>query len=332
MDKQLSIIIPVYNAANCLHELHQRLVNVLFQLNLKYEIILIDDSSKDESWKVIETIASQDARVVGLKLSRNFGQHHAITAGLDIAVGERIVLMDCDLQDRPEDIPSLLAKNEEGYDVVIARWKQRNDGFIKRISASIFYYVFSWLAGYYYDGGIRSFRVLSRAAADALRSMREQFRSTAPLNAWIGFDTALVELEPSQRAAGKSSYSLKKLIQLAFTNIVSFSDKPLKISVGLGLVMALCAFIYGGTILVRALIYGVAVPGWSSLITSLYFIGGLILTNLGILGVYLARTFDETKARPLYIIAKRTDLPIAEKRHQILSTKNKFYESSDITI
>lgn len=308
INAQISIIVPVYNAADCLHELHRRLVTVLAQLNLSYEIILIDDSSKDESWKIIENIASQDSHVLGYKLSRNFGQHHAITAGLDMAVGECVVIMDCDLQDRPEDIPLLLAKNQEGYDVVIARWKQRNDGLAKRVSALVFYRVFSWFTGYHYDGGNRSFRLLSRAAADALCSMREQFRSTAPLNNWIGFETIQVELAPSQRAAGKSSYNVKKLIYLAITNIISFSDKPLKIFVSLGLAMAGGAFVYGSYTWINALIHDRAVSGWGSLITSLYFIGGLILTNLGVLSMYLARTFEETKARPLYIIARRTVL------------------------
>jgi polyisoprenyl-phosphate glycosyltransferase len=304
---ELSIVIPVYNASGCLNELHSRIVNTLNKYGIKkYEIILIDDASKDNSWEVIVGIANEDDHVRGFKLSRNFGQHHAITAGQDIACGERILIMDCDLQDRPEDIPLLLAKCDEGFDVVIARWVGRNDRLLKRISAVVFYRLFSWLAGYEYDPGIRSFRILSRVAADAMKSMREQMRSLAPLNIWLGFDTAYVDLEPSDRAAGKSSYNWRKLIRLSITNIVSFSDKPLFISVWLGFVMALLAFCYGGYIVARVLILGIPVPGWTTLITSLYFIGGLILANLGVHGVYLARTFDETKARPLYVISKRT--------------------------
>jgi len=304
---QLSVVIPVYHAAEILDELHRRIQETLKGLGITYEIILVDDASKDNSWGKIVELAKQDAHVRGFKLSRNFGQHHALTAGLDFAQGDKVLFMDCDLQDRPEDIPLLLEKHNEGFDVVIVKWKNRNDIIPKKITAIMFYGILSWFMGYRYDPGIRSFRILSRIAADALKSMREQMRSIGPMSSWLGFDTAYLEIERSIRASGASSYDWRKLFKLASTLIISSSDKPLKISIWVGFFMAFTSFVLGGYLFVRALVLDVSAMGWSSLIVSLYFIGGLVLINLGVIGVYLGKVLDETKSRPIYVVAKTTE-------------------------
>jgi glycosyltransferase involved in cell wall biosynthesis len=304
---KISVVIPVYQAEGCLTELHRQLVSALTQLTPDYEIILVEDCGNDNSWKVIQELAKADPQVRGFKLSRNFGQHHAITAGLDKASGDWTIIMDCDLQDKPKDIHRLLDEALKGNDIVIARWNVRKDVWWKRLTASIFYKVFSMLAGYQYDNGIRSFRIMSRAATVALCSMKEQMRSLAPLSTWLGFDTAYVTVEHSDRLAGNSSYSWRRLMNLATNNIVAFSDKPLKISIGIGFLISMLAFAFGGYTILRVLLYGIPVPGWTSVITSLYFLSGLILMNLGVIGIYLGKAFDETKGRPLYIISKSTE-------------------------
>lgn len=303
----ISFVIPVYKAEGCLIELYRRLVESLDALQLTFEIIMVEDCGGDSSWNVIQELAAQDDRLRGFKLSRNFGQHNAITAGLDKVRGDWVVIMDCDLQDKPEDIGRLIEKTREGYDVVIARNIIRRHSWLKQVTAKGFYKVFSWFAGYHYHDGVRSFRIMSRDAANALKAMREQMRSIGPLGMWIGFSTTYMDIELEPRYAGRSSYSIRRLVSLAFNNIVAFSDRPLRISISVGFAMAGCAFAYGLYTVIRAMFHDIPVPGWTSLITSLYFIGGLILVNLGVVGVYIGKTFDEAKGRPLYLIARQTN-------------------------
>lgn len=303
---EISVVIPVYKAEDCLNELYKRLAKSLEDLNLSFEILMIEDCGGDGSWEIIQELSNKDQRLRGFKLSRNFGQHNAITAGIDHVRGNWVVIMDCDLQDRPEDIGKLIEKTREGYDVVIARNITHHRSWLKQISAQAFYKVFSWLSGYTYEDGVRSFRIMSRNATNALKSMREQMRSLGPLGIWIGFSSTYINIELQPRYAGQSSYNMRRLLSLAFRNIIAFSDKPLRISIGIGFLMAGCAFLYGVYITIHSILHNIPVPGWSSLITSLYFIGGLILANLGILGVYIGKIFEETKKRPLYLIARRT--------------------------
>lgn len=302
----LSVVIPIYNGEGCLPELYRRLVESLDALQLTFEIIMVEDCGGDNSWSVIQELAVQDERLRGFKLSRNFGQHNAITAGLDQVRGDWVVIMDCDLQDKPEDISRLIEKTREGYDVVIARNIIRRHSWVKQVTAKAFYKVFSWFAGYHYRDGVRSFRIMSRDVANALKTIREQMRSIGPLGMWIGFCSTYMDIELESRYAGRSSYSIRRLLSLAFYNIIAFSDRPLRISISIGFAMAGCAFAYGLYTVMRAMFYDIPVPGWTSLITSLYFIGGLILANLGVVGVYVGKTFDEAKGRPIYLIARRT--------------------------
>lgn len=302
----LSVVIPVYKAEGCLHELYRRLVESLDALQLRFEIIMVEDCGGDSSWNVIQELAAQDDRLRGFKLSRNFGQHNALTAGLDQVRGEWTVIMDCDLQDKPEDIGRLIEKAREGHDLVIARSVLRRDSWAKRVTSDLFYQILSWLSGYRYEKGVRPFRIMSSHVIGSLRLMREQTRTLGPLMEWIGFSPTYIDVEVEQRHAGRSSYSWRRLLKLAAGTILAYSDKPLRISISFGFVMAGCAFAYGLYTVIRATLHDIPVPGWTSLITSLYFIGGLILANLGVVGIYLGKTFDETKGRPLYLIARRT--------------------------
>lgn len=302
----ISVVIPVYKAEGCLRELYRRLVESLDALQLRFEIIMVEDCGGDSSWNVIQELAAQDDRLRGFKLSRNFGQHNAITAGLDKVHGYWTVIMDCDLQDKPEDIGRLIEKAREGHDLVIARSVLRRDSWAKRVTSDLFYQILSWLSGYRYEKGVRPFRIMSSRVIDSLRLMREQTRTLGPLMEWIGFSPTYIDVEVEQRHAGRSSYSWRRLLKLAAGTILAYSDKPLRISISFGFTMAGCAFAYGLYTLIRATLHDIPVPGWTSLITSLYFIGGLILANLGVVGIYLGKTFDETKGRPLYLIACQT--------------------------
>ncbi len=302
----LSVVIPVYRAESCLRELYRRLVESLDALQLTFEIIMVEDCGDDSSWNVIQELAAQDDRLRGFKLSRNFGQHNAITAGLDLVSGYWTIIMDCDLQDKPEDIGRLMEKALEGHDLVIARSVLRRESWTKRFTSNLFYQILSWLSGYRYEKGVRPFRIMSNRVTDSLRLMREQTRTLGPLMEWIGFSPTYIDVEVEPRHAGRSSYSWRRLLKLASGTILAYSDKPLRISISFGLTMAGCAFAYGLYTVIRATLHDIPVPGWTSLITSLYFIGGLILANLGVVGIYLGKTFDETKGRPLYLIARQT--------------------------
>lgn len=302
----VSVIVPVYKAERCLDELCRRLKVTLESISANFEIVLVEDCGGDGSWQIIERLAAADPRVRGIQFSRNFGQHYGITAGLDHSRGEWVVVMDCDLQDRPEEIPRLYAKALEGYDVVLATRGVRRDGFVKRFASWLFYRLFSYLTEIKYDGKTGNFRIMSRKAVRSVCQMREQLRFFGGLVQWIGFPTASIQVEHAERFAGESSYTFAKLWKLASETIIAYSDKPLRLAVRFGFLMAFLALCYGIYILGRGLFYGSPIPGWSSLIVSLYFIGGIVIGILGILGIYLGKTFDESKKRPLYIVRRAT--------------------------
>ena len=304
----ISVVIPVYQAEACLDELYRRLTAALEPISRDFEIMLVEDCGGDGSWRIISELARRDARVKGIQFSRNFGQHYGITAGLDHCEGDWVVVMDCDLQDRPEEIPRLYAKAQEGYDVVLARRGRRNDPPLKRFASWLFYRLFNWLADIDYDGQSGNFRIVSRKVVSNFRTMRERLRFFGGLVTWMGFPTAYVDVQHAERFAGRSTYTFGKLWKLAAENILAYSDKPLRLSVRFGFILAFCAFVYGVYILVRYFLYGSPVTGWSSLIASFYFLGGIIISILGVIGIYLGKTFDETKKRPLYVIRDTTNV------------------------
>jgi polyisoprenyl-phosphate glycosyltransferase len=302
----ISVVIPVYRAEKMLDELYRRLRDAIETVSPNFEIVLVEDCGPDRSWEVIERLAAADPRVVGLQFSRNFGQHYGITAGLDICKGDWVVVMDCDLQDAPEEIPRLYAKAQEGYDVVLALRGERRDPLVKRATSWLFYRIFSYLADIDFDGDSGNFRIMSRKVVKNFTKMREQLRFFGGHVQWMGFPTTGIRVQHAERLEGTSSYTFAKLFKLAADTIIAYSDKPLRMAARLGLTMAGVSFLFGSYILGRALLQGSAVPGWSSLIVSLYFIGGLIIGILGIIGIYLGKAFDETKKRPLYIVRRLT--------------------------
>jgi len=302
----ISVVVPVYKAESCLEELYRRLKSAIEPITQDFEIVMIEDRGGDRSWDIIRELARKDPRVKGIQFSRNFGQHYGITAGLDHCDGDWVVVMDCDLQDRPEEIPRLYARAREGYEIVIAHRGKRNDPLRKRVASWVFYQLFSWLADIDYDGQAGNFRIVSRKVVESVRQMREQLRFFGGLITWMGFPTAAIDVQHDERYAGPSTYTLAKLWKLAFDTIVAYSDKPLRLSVRFGFVLAFLAFCCGLYIVVHALLYGSAISGWASLIVSLYLIGGIIIAILGVIGIYLGKAFDEAKKRPLYIVMHTT--------------------------
>ena len=303
---KLSVVIPVYKAEACLDELYARLKVSLELISSDFEIILVEDCGGDSSWDIIKRLSKSDPRVLGAQFSRNFGQHYGITAGLDICRGDWVVVMDCDLQDMPEEIPRLYAKALEGFDVVLALRGTRVDPMMKRITSWLYYRLFSYLADIKLDGDSGNFRIISRKVVVSFRKMNEQLRFFGGLVQWMGFPTASIKVSHARRFEGKSTYTFYKLWKLAMETIIAHSDKPLRLTVRFGFVMASLSLCFGLYILARAFFYGSPIAGWSSLIISVYFIGGIIIAILGILGIYVGKTFDESKKRPLYIVSKST--------------------------
>jgi dolichol-phosphate mannosyltransferase len=302
---RISVVLPVYNEAAILGELHRRLHAALSSISEDYEIVMVDDGSRDESWKTMAELSAQDRRVKAIRLSRNFGQHYGITAGLDHCDGDWVVVMDSDLQDRPEEIPNLYAKAQEGFDVVVARRGRRRDAPLKRLTSWLFYRVFSYLTDTHYDSQVGNFRIISRRVVENVRTVREQLRFFGGIVDWLGFPQTSIQVQHSERLAGKGAYNFRRLWRLGQDIIIAHSDKPLRLAVRVGFFISLVSFVYGVYVIWRALAHRVSVAGWSSLIASVYFLAGIVISILGIIGLYLGRTFAEAKKRPLYVVRER---------------------------
>lgn len=301
----ISVVIPVYGCKGALHPLHDRLVTALEKITEDFEIILVNDDCPQGSWEVIKEICEKDTRVIGLNMSRNFGQIKAIKAGLDHAQGEWVVVMDCDLQDQPEEIINLYSKAQEGYDVVFARREERKDSFFKKLGSKSFYKVYDYFTDGNYDNTICNFSICKKLVIENYLKMGEQNRAFVLFIKWMGFKQAAINVEHCMRAEGKSSYNFKRKFKLAAEIITAQSNKPLVFSIKIGFFVSLLAFIYAIYLVLKYIITGVSVEGWTSIIVSIYLVGGLILMNLGVLGLYIGYIFNETKNRPLYIIMEK---------------------------
>lgn len=298
----ISVIIPVYRGEASLRLLCERLTTVLSGIG-KYEIILVDDRSPDRSWDIALGVLRELPGIVAVRLSRNFGQHYAITAGMDLVRGDWAVVMDCDLQDRPEEIPRLLAKALEGYDIVLARRTGRQDRLSKRVLSALFYRIFNFMSGYRVDPAVGSFRIMRRSVVDAYRNMRESARLFGGMIEWLGFETAFVDVKHVNRFSGKSSYKLGALLRLALDGMISFSNRPLYLSIGLGATVSALSAGYGAYLVAGYILHPYAgVQGWLSTMTVLTFMSGIVLLNLGVIGIYIGRIYEQTKGRPLYVI------------------------------
>ena len=300
-----SIVIPVYQAINIFDELLSRIKAAMQFAEGDYEIILVDDGSTDNSWEIISDICLGNKHVKGIKLSRNFGQQHAITAGLDFCSGDWVIVMDCDLQDRPEEIINLYKKALEGYDIVFAKRNNRKDTFWTKTYSKIFYRLYSYLTGIKHDATIANFGIYSFKVIEVIKQMKEPMRAFSPMARWVGFKRASIEVEHGERFHGKSSNTASKRINLALDIILSYSDKPLKIIVSVGFFISLSAFIAAFYLLFRYFNGEIVVLGYTSIIISIWLLGGLIIFILGILGLYITRIFSGVKKRPLYIVDEK---------------------------
>lgn len=300
----ISVVIPVYGCRAALPELHRRLCETLEQIVSTFEIILVDDCCPQNSWEEIKKLCEKDKRVVGIKMSRNFGQIKAITAGLDNCKGDWVVVMDCDLQDRPEAIVELYNKAQEGYDVVFAKREGRVDSFITKLLSKSFYKVYDYFTEGTFDSSICNFSISKRKVIDAYCRMREHNRAFTMFIKWLGFQQTAIELKADARFEGKSSYNMRKKTKMAFEIITSQSNKPLIFSVKLGFTIAALALIYIIYILIRAIVIGDTTLGWPSLIGSVYLMGGILLCSVGVVGIYVGNIFNETKNRPIYVISE----------------------------
>ncbi len=299
---KISVVSPIYKGEKMLEELVRRISLSVSDVTDEFEVILVNDASPDESWSQIKRLCSHDKRVKGINLSRNFGQHYAISAGLTFVSGDWIVVMDCDLQDCPEEIPRLYEKTQEGFDIVYARRIDRKDGYLKRLSSTFFHVVFDWFSGMKTDKSIANFGIFSKQVIAEFNKMPEKARSFGSLISYLGFRIGTIDVEHSQRGEGKSSYNLAKLLKLSFDIIISNSNKPLRIATTMGLLMAFVSFILAIYNIVAKLMGIIQVPGFTTTVFSIWFVGGILLFVLGIIGLYIGKIFDQVKDRPLFVI------------------------------
>jgi dolichol-phosphate mannosyltransferase len=298
----ISVVSPVYRAEKIVHELVRQLHENLSKITDDYEIILVNDASPDESWVAITKECEKDTRVKGINLSRNFGQHYAITAGLSYVKGDWIVVMDCDLQDSPDEIPNLYEKVIEGFDIVFARRVVRQDGFIKRFSSSCFHKIYSYLSGAKTDKAIANFGIYNMKVIAEYNSMKEYARSFGTLIKYLGFQSCTVDVKHNSRFEGRSSYTFAKLLHLSMDVILSNSNKPLKLTVKTGFYLSLFSFLLATYNIIAYYSGLIQIAGYTTTVFSIWFVGGLILFVLGIIGLYVGKIFDQVKERQLFIV------------------------------
>jgi polyisoprenyl-phosphate glycosyltransferase len=267
----LSIVIPVYQAENVIQELITRVIHSVMTITGNYEIILVDDGSTDKSWEVIEAICTVEPTITAIKLSRNFGQHHAITAGLDLCSADWVVVMDCDLQDKPEEIVNLYNKAKEGYDIVLAKRFNRQDAFWTKYFSKIFFKIYSYLTGMKHDASIANFGIYNRKVVEVIKNMKEPMRAFFPMVKWVGFNNTSINVSHDKRRHGKSMATTSKRMNLALDIFLSYSDKPLKIIVSIGFLISLCSFIAAFGLLYKYFFGHVIVLGYTGYTRIIYF-------------------------------------------------------------
>jgi glycosyltransferase involved in cell wall biosynthesis len=303
MDK-ISVVVPVYGSPNSIEELATRLIATFTKIGTDYEIILVDDNCPSGSWKVIESICAEYDKVKGIKFSKNFGQHYAILAGLRKCDGDYVVVMDGDLQDQPENIGGLYHEIKKGYDKVFVKRINRKHSLLEKITSKLFYKFLSYMTDTPQDSSIGNYGIYSLKVIKEIAQLTEIARLFPVHARWVGFTESFLEIEHSEREEGKSTYTFSKRLSLAIDIAFSFSEKPLWIVIKFGFLISLLSCLYALYTIGQWLIGGVTVEGWTSLIISVWLLSGFIIAILGVVGVYIAKTFDETKSRPLFIIEK----------------------------
>ena len=303
-EPQISVVVPVYNGEASVQELVRRLRAALATISSRPEIILVDDGSPDRGWEKIAGLARRFPGVIGIRLSRNFGQHYAISAGLERARGEWVVVMDCDLQDRPEEIPALWKKAREGYDLILARRKTRQDGWGKRAGSRLFYGLLGYLTGQRQDPAVANFGLYHRRVVRAVNAMPESIRYFPTMVRWVGFRAGSIDVTHAARGHGGSTYSLRRLCGLATDICLVNSDKPLRLVIGLGFFVSAVGFLAAAYVLWAFWHGRVQVLGYASLIVSVWVLSGILILIVGVVGLYVGKAFEGTKRRPAFVVAE----------------------------
>ena len=313
----ISLVVPVYNEASGLRLLYDQVVAASVEWGDNFELLLVDDGSTDGSFAIARTLAQADHRVRVINFTRNFGHQAAVSAGLFYAAGDPVVVMDADLQDPPEVLATFLKKMGEGYDVVYAVRTRRKEWWLKRAAYALFYRLLGRLASIPIPLDAGDFSVMSRAVVDSLNALPERNRFVRGLRTWVGYRQTGLAYERAARAAGAPKYTMPKLVNLALDGMISFSFRPLRalslLGMGLGLLSLLLAAVFVVQYVTDTTILGHnprQVRGWSSLIVSVFFLSGVQLFGLGVLGEYLGRVFDEAKRRPVYLVRETVNLPV----------------------
>ena len=301
---ELSIVSPIYRGEKMLDELVRRIIDSVKDITDDYEIVLVNDCSPDNSWEKIVQLCNENKKVKGVNLSRNFGQHYAITAGLSKTSGNWVVVMDCDLQDRPEEIPNLYAKTREGFDSVFAQRVERQDSFMKRLSSAAFYFVFSFLTDSKQDKSVANFGIYNRKVVNAILSMGDSIRYFPIMAQWVGFRKGYLPVQHAERQVGSSSYSFFKLMRLASDNMIGFSDKPLRLMLTFGFYVVIGSLLVALYYFVKWCLGLIVVDGFTTMVISLWLIAGILTMMLGITGLYIGKIFDRVKGRPVFIIGE----------------------------
>lgn len=313
---KLSIVVPCYNEESVLPMFYEVINNVLQQLNTSYEVVFVNDGSRDKTQNILQMLSEQDYLVKYVSFSKNFGKESAMLAGLSYASGEYVLIMDADLQHPPSLIPAMLAKAEEGYDQVIAKRDRSGEKFTRSFLTRIYYKLINSLVDVRLENGIGDFRLLSRQAVDALLSLKEYNRFSKGLFSWIGFNEAIIEYENITREEGASKWSFASLLNYGIDGVISFNNKPLRIAIYLGLTVTLLDILYVLYMLVQITIKGIDVPGYFTTIAAILLVGGLQLFFMGIIGEYIGRIYYEVKRRPHYIVAKTANFEKEKQREK----------------
>ena len=298
----ISIITPFYNEEEAIDLYFEKLITTLKEIKTDFEIICINDGSKDKTLAILKKWQLKIKQIKIIDFSRNFGKEAALTAGLDHATCQVTIPIDADLQDPPELVKEMITKWQEGFDVVLAKRKSRNDGFVRDLAAKVYYKILKWLTNGNMQEEVGDFRLLDQKVVTALRNMSERNRYMKGIFAWVGFRSITIYYDRPKRSNGDTKIGYFKLFRLAYDGLISFSTKPLKIWLYIGLFFSLFSFIYAIFLLLRTLIHGTDLPGYASIMVSVLFIGGLQLLSLGVIGEYIARIFKEVKHRPIYIV------------------------------
>lgn len=307
---ELSVVSPVYGCGGCVEQLVAEVELAAREITDAFELILVDDGSPDGAWESIAVLAAARPWLVGLRLSRNFGQHAAISAGISQARGAWTVVMDCDLQDPPAAIPDLYRMaQEEHVDVVLAQRADRQDSFAKRMGSALFYVILGWLTGVRQDRQVANFGIYSRKVISAVSAMPERARAFPLMVKWVGLPTAVMPVEHAQRASGKTSYTLGGLLRLATNIALSYSDKPLRLVAGGGLICGIIAILFAFAATAAFVQGEITVAGFTSIIASTWLIGGFVMFSLGVVGLYVGQVFQNVQGRPTAIISETTVRP-----------------------